>query len=213
MQILILEDTPETMKWLRTTVSEVFPEADITTATTLSESLKIAARIADNLDLAIVDLGLPDGSGVDLIKAIRKHCDTTHIVVATIYDDDKSLFSALRAGANGYILKDEDRDSIAALLNGISESRTPISQKSMDKVLDHFHRQGEAQNSVNPTAREQDVLVLISRGYSASETATTLGIRENTVKGYIKDIYAKLGISSRAEATAYAISHSLISSD
>ena len=213
MKLLILEDTPETMQWLQATVADVFPEDEIATATTLAEGIAIADELKAELDIAIVDLGLPDGSGIDLIKTIRNYSAQTHIVVATIYDDDKNLFSALRAGANGYILKDEDRDSISALLRGITESKTPFSEKSMGQVLDHFHRQGEAQKNINLTPREQDVLVLISRGYSASETAQTLEIRENTVKGYIKDIYAKLGISSRAEATAYAISHNLISSD
>lgn len=210
--VLIIEDTQETLEWLLITVQEVFPRATVTSATTLKDAVRAVDKFGQELDLAIVDLGLPDGSGIELIKHIRSCNYSYQVVVATIYDDDKSLFAALRAGANGYLLKDEDKDAIGSMLKGIEDAKTPISQASMEKVMHHFHRQGDAERTVNLTTREREVLVLISRGYSAAEAAKTLGIKENTAKGYIKDIYAKLGVSSRAEATAYAIQHGLIES-
>jgi DNA-binding NarL/FixJ family response regulator len=163
-----------------------------------------------SFDLVLVDLGLPDGSGGELIDLIRTKQQPTYIVVATIYDDDRHLFNALRAGANGYILKDDDRDSIRSYLAGIEQNQAPFSQRSMTQVLKHFHQQGEERRDSKLTKRQEDVLVLIAQGYTATDTATMLSISENTAKGYIKDIYAALGISSRAEAAAYAIKRNLI---
>tara|TARA_R110002111_G_scaffold25046_1_gene55280 strand:- start:675 stop:923 length:249 start_codon:yes stop_codon:yes gene_type:complete len=80
----------------------------------------------------------------------------------------------------------------------------------MDQVLGHFHQQGDARRDSALTKREEDVLVLIAKGFSAADSASMLSITENTVKGYIKEIYAKLGVNSRAEATAYAIKRNLI---
>tara|TARA_R110002073_G_scaffold2950_5_gene19627 strand:+ start:6470 stop:7111 length:642 start_codon:yes stop_codon:yes gene_type:complete len=206
--ILILEDTADTLRWLFDLVTSIYPAARVITATNLSEA-KVAVR-QDTFDLAIVDLGLPDGSGIDLIDLVREKEQPTYIVVATIYDDDKHLFAALRAGANGYILKDDDRNSIGAYLSGIEHNQAPISPRSMDQVLGHFHQQGDARRDSALTKREEDVLVLIAKGFSAADSASMLSITENTVKGYIKEIYAKLGVNSRAEATAYAIKRNLI---
>ena len=209
--ILILEDTPETLRWLIDVTNGAYPAAQVTTAANLSDA---KTAVHDQVfDLAIVDLGLPDGSGIDLIDLIREKQQSTFIVVATIYDDDKHLFQALRAGANGYILKDDDRDSIGSYLAGIEKSQTPFSPKSMDQMLNHFHQQGEARRESNLTKREEEVLILIAKGYNAAATASMLNITENTAKGYIKDIYAKLGVTSRAEATAYAIKRNLIEHD
>lgn len=85
-----------------------------------------------------------------------------------------------------------------------------MSDRSMGQVLDHFHQQGEARRDSALTKREEDVLILIAKGYSAADASSMLNITENTVKGYIKDIYGKLGVNSRAEATAYAIKRNLI---
>ncbi|MCB1647644.1 MAG: response regulator transcription factor [Pseudomonadales bacterium] len=207
-KVLILEDTPDTMEWLREIVQSAFEEADLTTATTLAEGL--AAVAAQSFDLAIVDLGLPDGTGLTLIDEIRSKGANTYIVVATIYDDDKNLFDALRTGANGYVLKDDPKETLLRYLRGVREKRTPVSERAMDRVLTHFHQQGEARRESDLTDREVDVLRLIAKGYNVVETAGLLGLSVNTVKGYIKIVYSKLGISSRAEATAVAIKRNLI---
>lgn len=119
--ILIVEDTPETLEWLRQTVASVFAAASIETAENLTGARRACLRLARELDLIIIDLGLPDGSGTELIEELRTQDSKVKIVVATIYDDDPSLAVALKAGANGYILKDEARESVAALLNGMLE--------------------------------------------------------------------------------------------
>ncbi len=204
--MLILEDLDETLAWLHAIVKEAFPAASVTLTSTLREATKKAA--ADQFDLVLVDLGLPDGTGLDLIKQIRSKTNETYIVVATIYDDDDSLMNALRSGANGYLLKDEHRDRIIEHLKGITASRAPLSDRALGKVIEHFNQPTE--NLVSLSNREAEVLQLVAKGYNVSESAEMLGLSNNTVKSYLKTVYGKLGISSRAEATAEAIRRQLI---
>lgn len=207
--VLIVEDTPETLAWLKGLCVEVFTDATITTAEDLSSGMEVINEA--RFDLCLIDLGLPDGSGLDLIESLRAIDQTTYIVVATIYDDDKSLFSALQTGANGYVLKDDERDNLVSFLRGILEKETPMSQRALDRMVRHFHDQGTERQAISKlTRRETDVLCLIAKGYSVGEASETLSISQSTVKGYVKEIYAKLGISSRAEATAIAIKSQLI---
>jgi DNA-binding NarL/FixJ family response regulator len=204
--VLILEDQEETLTWLRDIVSETFPAANVTITRTLKEA---QSQTSDSsFDLVLVDLGLPDGSGLELIKDIRARSAEAYIVVATIYDDDDHLVAALKAGANGYLLKDEHRDQLIEHLKGIPASRAPLSDRALNRVVDQFHKPEE--DLIALTSREEEVLQLVAKGYNVSESAEMLGLSANTVKSYLKAVYGKLGISSRAEATAEAIKRQLI---
>ncbi len=208
--VLIVEDTPSTREWLRNVVSSAFPGAGIITATNLQEAKDLVATRPFNL--ALVDLGLPDGSGQDLIRHIRQTIGKEpYIVVATIFDDDTNLLSSLREGANGYLLKDEPSETMVKHLRGITENRAPMSSRSLESIVSSFQKQNvSAEGEIPLTDREQDVLTIIAKGYNATEAAEMLGLTRNTVKSYVKTIYAKLGISSRAEATAEALKRQLI---
>ncbi len=207
--VLIVEDSPDTLAWLRGLCAEVY-EAEVVTASSVAEGL--AALESHSFDLCLVDLGLPDGSGIELIEQLRNEESQSYIVVATIYDDDKSLFTALQSGANGYILKDDERASVAAFLRGILAKEAPFSSRTLNRIVQHFHDQGEERRAlVKLTRRETDVLRLIAKGYSVSDASDMLGISKHTAKGYVKEVYAKLGVSSRAEATAMAIKLQIIS--
>lgn len=204
--ILVLEDLPSTSKWLVEIAGEAFAGTTIKTASTLQSALEAVST--KSFDLLLVDLGLPDGSGLDLIKQVRAENQDSYIVVTTIYEDDQHLTAALRAGANGYLLKDEPREVLVRHLQEISNNRPPISNRALGKIVNQFSHQ--AGDLVPLTSREQDVLTLIAKGYNVSESASMLDLTTNTVKGYVKTIYTKLDISSRAEATAEAIKRHLI---
>jgi len=161
--------------------------------------------------LALVDLGLPDGNGTELIKEMRSRNPDCHIVVATIYDDDRNLFSALKAGARGYILKDQDKDRIVGYLQGIKHNRPAISAESSQRLIEHFNSKGSNLASSNLTPREMEVISLVAKGCSVDETASLLSLSADTVKGYIKSIHAKLDVSNRAELTLAAVNLGLIS--
>ena len=207
---LIVEDNPDTQAWLVSCVQSAFPALRIVSASDVATGSSLIAQ--HNFDLALIDLGLPDGSGIELIKALQGKAYPSYIVVATIYDDDKNLFAALKSGAKGYILKDQDRERIVSYLKGIKKNRPPLSAASSQRLIDHFNAKGEALESCALTARESEVVCLIGKGYSVDDTAALLELSPDTIKGYIKAIYAKLGVRNRAELTLEAVRLGIIDS-
>lgn len=212
---LVLEDNQETQAWLASCVTGAFPHMEVVTASCLADAM--AASANEDFSLALVDLGLPDGSGLDFIKALSAGSGSCHIVVATIYDDDKNLFSALRFGAKGYILKDQDREKIVSYLQGIKQDKPAISAASSQRLIDHFNHQGleseQALEKAHLTPRETDVTQLIAKGYSVDEVAELLSLSPDTVRGYVKSIYQKLEVSNRSEVTLKALKLGLIEPD
>lgn len=207
---LVVEDNADTRQWLCDCVALAFPGGDVVAAEDVASALSAIA--GNDFSIALVDLGLPDGSGLEVIHSIRSSArgKSTYIVVATIYDDDKNLFTALKTGAQGYILKDQDREKVVSYLQGIPRGETPLSNSMARKIVEHFNAKADGRNEVNLAPREEDVLKFIAKGFSVSDTANILGLTANTVKGYVKTIYSKLGVSSRAEATVEAIRLGLV---
>lgn len=205
---LIVEDNPETQEWLQSCVAHAFNEMTATTAGTLQAANLLIA--STQYDLALIDLGLPDGSGLDLIKHLKATNPSCHIVVATIYDDDKNLFTALRLGAKGYILKDQDKEKIVGYLQGIKRNEPALSAASSQRLIDHFNSKGSELAESRLTPRETEVTCLIAKGYSVEESSRMLGLSADTVKGYVKNIYAKLDVSNRSEITLKAIALGLV---
>ena len=210
-QVLIVEDLPDTCAWLREVVLQAFGEVEIVTAATLAAARgHVAALARPGLrSLALVDLGLPDGSGADFIRELLRAAPGVTVVVATIYDDDDNLMRAMAAGSQGYLLKDRDAHSLVERLRGLAVDEPPISPAMARKILEHFRLraafmtadQGEA---VVLTPRETDVLRLVGRGLTVNEAAEVLGLSPSTLSGYVKTIYRRLGINSRAEAALEA---------
>ena len=202
-QALIVEDNPETRGWLISCVHTAFPGFSVSIAEDLASARRAIA--AGQFDLALVDLGLPDGSGLDLIRGLASASHPCYIVVATIYDDDRNLFTALKSRARGYILKDQDRERIVSYLRGIRKNRPALSASSSQRLIEHFNNKGGALEKSGLTPREVDVICLIGKGYSVEDAATLLTLSPDTIKGYVKSIYAKLGVSNRSEVTLEAI--------
>ena len=211
---LVVEDLPEARAWLVDALVHAFPGIRVTEAGDLASARAACAR--ELPDIALVDLGLPDGSGQDLIGELRAAERDVLSVVTTIFDDDRHLFGALRAGAEGYVLKDQSRDDLVEMLAGIHAGRPPLSPSIARKLLSVFQDEPEAE-AVPPeaalTQREREVLTLIAKGYTVARVAEMLGITRNTAAGYVKVIYRKLNISSRAEATLEATRQGLIGLD
>lgn len=199
----ILEDLPESQAWLSQALATSFPGIAIDTADTLKEAReKLSAPPGP--DIALIDLGLPDGSGVEIIEHIQRLCPATLCVVASIYDDDGHVFPALRAGALGYLLKDQPVASIVAALGGIAAGEPPLSPAIARRMLAYFRPEAAAPAEVALTGRETEVLRFIAKGMTQAETGRLLGISQHTVSGYVKELYRKLNVSSRAEAALRA---------
>jgi DNA-binding NarL/FixJ family response regulator len=205
--ILLLEDLSEIRTWLRALVVQVFPDAQISEAARVQDALSLVAAV--KFDLALIDLGLPDGSGVDVVTALRDAQPEAQSVIVTIHDDDEHLFPALQAGAYGYILKDQPRELITEQLQRISQGEPPLSPSIARKVIAYFAAQPKPATSnllphVSLTERESEVLLRVAKGYTLPEIGVQLGLSRHTIADYVKQIYRKLNVSSRAEAALEA---------
>ena len=221
-EILVVDDDPA-MRLAAVTAAGAIPRARIRTAASLDDARR---RLADGpVALAIIDLGLPDGSGIDLVRALTARAPAptatpTICVVHTVFDDDDALFAALAAGAQGYLLKGEPLGVMAARLRAALAGEPAISPAIARRVLawvrdgtrTHATAKPQAHEgttrtgapAVHLTPREHEVLRLIAQGATLAETAAQLGVSINTIKTQVKRIYAGLDVSTRVEAAARA---------
>lgn len=198
---LVVEDVADSVAWLSARLRAVWgDDIHVDAASTLAQARQKLA--SESYDVVLVDLGLPDGSGIELLQ--EQEAGSTRFIVATIYDDDEHLFGALRAGAHGYLLKERPAGDIEASLRGLRDGMPPLSSAIAVRMMEFFSAPKPAPTDNPLTERERDVLVLIAKGMSVAEAADSLGISAHTARGYVKDIYRKLGISSRAEASLRA---------
>ena len=208
--ILLLEDLPEIRAWLKVLIKQVFPNAVISESARVHDALEMITAV--KFDLALVDLGLPDGSGVDVVAALRESQPEAQSVVVTIHDDDDHLFPALQAGAFGYLLKEQSREQLAEQLKRISQGEPPLSPSIARRVIQYFAAQAKNQAKeaqplmpgVSLTERESEVLLRVAKGYTLPEIGVQLNLSRHTIADYVKQIYRKLNVSSRAEVALEA---------
>jgi DNA-binding NarL/FixJ family response regulator len=205
--VLLLEDLPEIRAWLKVLIQQVFPQAQITESARVHDALELVTAI--KFDLALIDLGLPDGSGVDVVAALREQQPEAQSVVVTIHDDDEHLFPALQAGAFGYVLKEQARTLIAEQLKRMSQGEPPLSPSIARRVISYFAEQAKPEKRdtlphVQLTDRENEVLLRVAKGFTLPEIGVQLGLSRHTIADYVKQIYRKLNVSSRAEAALEA---------
>ena len=207
---LIVEDLPDARDWLIAVMGEAFPGIVIDTAASLADARSCLS--GRRPQVALIDIGLPDGSGIDLIDELNRQHPDVMSVVTSVFDDDTHLFAALGAGASGYLLKDQSREDLTGMLQRIAEGQPPLSPAIARRLLGFFGPR-EDRDATRLTARERDVLGLIAKGYTTAKVAEFLNITRNTASGYVKQIYSKLNISSRAEAALEASRRGIVSPD
>lgn len=206
---LLLEDQPATRDWMLGILAIAFPGLRIETVGTLRAAHAWLDLHGAELWLAIVDIGLPDGSGVDVVRRLQRDWPDVLPIVATIYDDDAHLFEAIAAGARGYVLKDEEANLLVSYLRRIDHGEPPLSPSIAHRMLSHFRTPTVTRDEAGLSPRETEVLTLLARGMTVSEAAQRLGLQSQTVASYVKVIYQKLCVSSRAEATREAMRRGL----
>jgi DNA-binding NarL/FixJ family response regulator len=205
--VLLVEDQPEAQKMLESVVHQVYPGAVITACASVADAL---IQVPRSWSLALIDLRLLDGSGIEVLRAFKIHHAEVPAVVTTLFADDASVFGALQAGADGYLLKSEPAPWLADALRRIARGELPLSPAIARRVLRHFRTSLEAdllppdQYVEALTPRESEVLAAIGEGLSIQEAGDRLGISYHTTNGYIKAIYRKLGIKNRAQAATEA---------
>jgi DNA-binding NarL/FixJ family response regulator len=200
IRLAIVEDDPATIERIQSVLSTAKDISIVAVARNWSAGV----ALIDNggFDVLLCDLGLPDGSGIDLIRRTSRLYPAADVIVITIFADQAKVIESIKAGARGYLLKDDKFDECAEGIREIRNGGSPISPVIARQLLRQFqHPQSTQQASGEKLSnREMEVLNLLSRGFSFVEISSLLNITKNTVATYVKQIYQKLEVNSRAEA-------------
>lgn len=214
ISVLIVEDVSETSRRISSAIQADSVLHLSGVAATGTEAMTFLD--AHPPDVALIDLGLPDMSGIEVIRHAAKHHPRTDCIVVTLFDDERSVLGSIDAGAVGYILKDAELRDIVALVRDVHSGASPISPAIARSILRRLRGTGRAMVSrtetpaASLTEREQDVLRMIAKGLSFAEIADALGISTHTVVTHVKKIYRKLAVNSRGEAVFEATQSGLL---
>jgi DNA-binding NarL/FixJ family response regulator len=205
LTVLLVEDEPATRSHLAAGVRCHEGLRVAAEAATLAEGLLHLARLRPQV--VLVDLGLPDGNGLEVIRAAATQDPAPDVMVISVFGDEKSVLSAIEAGAGGYLLKDGSEQDVALSILRLVAGEAPISPAIAVHLIRRLRPKAEvpaARGAFEPatalTDREMEVLELVAKGLSYEEIGTTLRLRYNTIASYTKGIYRKLAVRSRGEA-------------
>lgn len=201
---LVIEDNRAVSAVMAGYLLQVFPTLTIYQAVSLKEARACLMNTCP--DIVLLDIGLPDGKGTQLLTEARFSAQSL-VIVTTVFADDKNVFEALRAGAQGYLLKDESDQEFIRAFEGILAGRPPLSPAIARRMMDFFRPQTPDRVL---SQRESELLTLIAQGQSVRRAAETLGLTQNTAAGYLKNIYQKLQVNCRAAVTRKAIDLGLV---
>jgi two-component system, NarL family, response regulator LiaR len=152
-------------------------------------------------DVVLMDIGLPDKNGIECIKTLKPLCPGVQFMVCTVYDEDQKIFDALAAGANAYILKRSDSDSLIKAIIDLHSGGSPMSSDIARKVVLQFQSSKNADRSqFGLTQKESQIVELLARGLTYSQAAEKALISSKTIKKHIYNIYEKLHVKNRVEA-------------
>jgi DNA-binding NarL/FixJ family response regulator len=167
-------------------------------------------------DVVLMDVRMPRVNGIEAARQIRGDVPTTKILMLTVSDEEDDLYEAIKAGANGYLLKEISVEEVAEAIRAVTQGQSLISPSMASKLLNEFNslvkKAEEKQQFPAPalTAREVEVLRLVAKGMSNREIAEELYISENTVKNHVRNILEKLHLHNRMEAVIYAVRERLL---
>jgi len=178
------------------------------------ESIRKAAELAP--DVILMDVRMPRVSGIEATRAIADVVPTARILMLTVSDEEDDLYEAIKAGANGYLLKEISIEEVASAIRAVVSGQSLISPSMASKLLNEFTslaKKAEERQAVPAprlTERELEVLKLVAEGMSNREIAGELYISENTVKNHVRNILEKLHLHTRMEAVVYAVREKLL---
>lgn len=217
-RVLLVEDDPGTSTWIGSLIAQDTKLLLSGCCSSVREAMHWLAHREP--DFALVDLGLPDGSGLEVIRALVARHPSCEVLVLSIFGDERNVLAAIDAGAGGYLLKDGDLGSFGDHLACLRDGGSPLSPR-IARTLIQRHRRAHADQgaaaaahtasaatqSLAPAAgasplseRELEVLTGVAKGFSYDEVALLLGITTNTVRTHIRKLYDKLSVNSRGEA-------------
>jgi len=178
-------------------------EADLEVVGEASTARQAVARVAATLpDVAVLDVRLPDGSGIDVCRAIRSKNPTVQCLIFTAFDDDEATYAAVLAGASGYVLKDISGQRLIESIRRVALGETLVTRTVAAHVVTALGTD-RTEPAATLTARERQVLELISRGLTNRQIGEHLDLAEKTVKNYVSGLLGKLGMQRRTQAAVF----------
>lgn len=209
-RILLVDDHEVVRLGLRALLEHHSQFEIVGEASSAREAIETVGRI--HPDIVLMDIRLPGTSGIEACEEINKTYPDTKVVMLTSYAEDEMLFSAIRAGASGYILKQIGGEDLVRALEAVGRGEALLDPAVTQRVFQEVRRavkEEEASAFANLSQQERHVLLLVSEGRTNREIAKALFLGEGTVRNYVSSILSKLGVSNRAEAAAYAVEHNL----
>jgi DNA-binding NarL/FixJ family response regulator len=211
IRVAIVEDDVNFLDALRATIQHA-PDM-VLSSISCTRAQALQALDAEPADVLVVDLGLPDGSGIDVIRAALVRWPDCNVMVSTAFGDEQHVIRSLEAGAAGYLLKDSTPQSMLVEIRSLHAGGSPISPLIARQILMRFvtnqidkpnlklvERASSTKQQVNLSARERQVLEYITKGFTSEEIAKLIEVSRHTVQTFVRRIYSKLEVSSRAEA-------------
>ena len=204
IRILICDDHEVVREGLRTLLAGRADLEVVAEAGTSADAIEAAARARP--DIVIMDVRLPDGSGVEACRAIREILPATRVIMLTSYPDDEALYASIVAGASGYLLKQTRAAALIEAIDAVSKGRALLDPSITARVLERVRRGSSDEDPAiaSLTDQERKVLEQLATGKTNREIGVVLFLSEKTVKNYVSRILEKLGLHRRAEAAAFA---------
>jgi DNA-binding NarL/FixJ family response regulator len=205
LRVVLADDHPVFRHGLRALLDEA-PDIDVVGEAASGEA---GAELVESLrpDLVLMDIKMPGLNGIDATRRIHSGSPDVRVLILTMFEDDNSVFAAMRAGARGYILKDADKEDLLRAVRSVGRGEAIFSPAIATRVLDYF-ASGPSTVSRDAfpmlTERERDLLRLLARGLSNAQIATELGLSVKTVSNYVSSVLSKLQVADRAQAIVRA---------
>ncbi len=199
LRVLIADDHPLFRHGMRTLLNAT-PDIEVVgEATTGEEAIALAESLRP--DLVLMDIKMPGINGIEATRRLRAVAPEVRILVVTMFEDDASVFTVMRAGARGYVLKDTDKDDMLRAIQGVGRGGAIFSPSIATRVLDFFGAAQTVPQEAFPslTPRERDILQLLARSASSAEIAERLYLSPKTVSNYVSAILGKLQVADRAQ--------------
>ena len=199
IKVAIVEDNKTVREGFETLLNRTAGFQCVCTCGTVAEALKKIPKAAP--DVILMDIQLPDSTGVECTAKIKEQMPAVHIVIVTVYEDSERIFQALRAGACGYLLKRAQPEKVIAAIQEAMDGGVPMTPEIARKVIGQFRGQSTVSREMdNLTDREREVLELVMHGHANKAIADRLGVTVAAVKWHLQHIYEKLHVHSRTEA-------------
>lgn len=205
LTVLIADDHPLFRKGIRALIETMPDVALVGEAQSGQEAVEMA--LAHQPDIVLMDLQMPGGSGLSATRELNKRSPNIRILVVTLFEDNDSIFTALRAGARGYILKYADEEEMMRAIRAVGEGEAIFSPAIATRLINYFATtRQQVPQEIFPelTDREREILVLIAHGESNAAIAEQLALTLKTVRNYVSSIYNKLQVADRAQAALRA---------